>query len=117
MSIGRNDPCWCGSGVKYKKCHLDFDSKITAYALKGFEVPDFDAIRNIEELEGIRASAAINTAVLDHVAANIKVGMSTDDINTLVHDFTIAQGAIPAPLDYEGFPKSVCRNLPRTLSQ
>ena len=47
MSIGRNDPCWCGSGVKYKKCHLDFDSKITAYALKGFEVPDFDAIRNI----------------------------------------------------------------------
>ena len=111
MSIGRNDPCWCGSGVKYKKCHLDFDSKITAYALKGFEVPDFDAIRNIEELEGIRASAAINTAVLDHVAANIKVGMSTDDINTLVHDFTIAQGAIPAPLDYEGFPKSVCTSL------
>ena len=111
MSIGRNDPCWCGSGRKYKKCHLDFDSKITAFALKGFEVPDFDAIRTIEELEGIRASAAINTAVLDHVAKHIKVGMSTEDINTLVHDFTVAQGAIPAPLDYEGFPKSVCTSL------
>ena len=111
MSIGRNDPCWCGSGRKYKKCHLDFDSKITAFALKGFEVPDFDSIRTIEELEGIRASAAINTAVLDHVAKHIKVGMSTEDINTLVHDFTVAQGAIPAPLDYEGFPKSVCTSL------
>ena len=111
MSIGRNDPCWCGSGLKYKKCHLDFDSKITAFALKGFEVPDFDAIRTIEELKGIRASAAINTAVLDHVAKHIKAGMSTEEINTLVHDFTIAQGAIPAPLDYEGFPKSVCTSL------
>ena len=111
MSIGRNDPCWCGSGQKYKKCHLIADSKVATLALKGVEVPDFESIRTIKELEGIRASAAINTAVLDHVAKNIRVGMSTEEINTLVHDFTVAQGAVPAPLGYEGFPKSVCTSV------
>ena len=100
MSIGRNDPCWCGSGQKYKKCHLANDAKVATFALKGAEVPDFDVIRTIKELEGIRASAAINTAVLDHVAAHIRPGISTEEINTLVHDFTVAQGAIPAPLNY-----------------
>lgn len=111
MSIGRNEPCWCGSGLKYKKCHLDFDNKIATYALKGFEVPDFEFIRTIKELEGIRASADINTAVLDLVAKNIHVGMSTGEIDRLIHDFTVAQGAIPADLNYEGYPKSVCTSI------
>ena len=111
MSIGRNEPCWCGSGLKYKKCHLDFDNKIATYALKGFEVPDFESIRTIKELEGIRASADINTAVLVLVAKNIHVGMSTGEIDRLIHDFTVAQGAIPADLNYEGYPKSVCTSI------
>ncbi len=111
MSIGRNDPCWCGSGLKYKKCHLDFDNKIATYAYKGFEVPDFESIRTIKELEGIRASAKINTAVLDMVAQKIHVGMSTGEIDRLIHDFTIAHGAIPADLNYEGYPKSVCTSI------
>ena len=111
MSIGRNEPCWCGSGLKYKKCHLDFDNKIATYAYKGFEVPDFEAIRTIKELEGIRASADINTAVLNLVSEHIHPGMSTGEIDRLVHDFTVAQGAIPAPLNYEGFPKSVCTSI------
>ena len=111
MSIGRNEPCWCGSGLKYKKCHLNADAKVATFALKGCEVPDFEAIRTIKELEGIRASSVINTAILDYVAQHIHVGMSTEEINTLVHDFTLAHGAIPAPLNYEGFPKSVCTSI------
>lgn len=111
MSIGRNDPCWCGSGLKYKKCHLDFDNKIATYAYKGFEVPDFESIRTIKELEGIRASAKINTAVLDMVTQKIHVGMSTGEIDRLIHDFTISHGAIPADLNYEGYPKSVCTSI------
>ena len=111
MSIGRKDPCWCGSGLKYKKCHLDFDNKIATYAYKGFEVPDFESIRTIKELEGIRASAKINTAVLDMVAQKIHVGMSTGEIDRLIHDFTISHGAIPADLNYEGYPKSVCTSI------
>ena len=53
----------------------------------------------------------MNTAVLDHVAAHIKAGMSTAEIDKLVYDFTKEHGGIPAPLGYEGFPKSVCTSI------
>ena len=65
----------------------------------------------IEQIEKIKESAAINTAVLDLVSSKIKAGMSTEEINTIVHDFTISQGAIPAPLNFQGYPKSVCTSL------
>lgn len=68
-------------------------------------------IKTKQQIEGIIESANINTAVLDHVAAHIKAGMTTEDINKLVHDFTVAHGAIPAPLNYCGFPKSVCTSI------
>lgn len=68
-------------------------------------------IKTKQQIEGIIESANINTAVLDHVAAHIKAGMTTEDINKLVHDFTVAYGAIPAPLNYCGFPKSVCTSI------
>lgn len=53
----------------------------------------------------------MNTAVLDHVAAHIHAGMSTAEIDKLVYDFTTEHGGIPAPLNYEGFPKSVCTSI------
>ena len=59
----------------------------------------------------IRKSADLNTAVLDHVAAHIHTGMSTAEIDKLVYDFTTEHGGIPAPLNYEGFPKSVCTSI------
>ena len=107
----RNDLCWCGSGKKYKKCHLAIDEKILAHKMKGEIVPDRDLIKTPEQIEKIRKSAALNTAVLDHVAAHIRAGMSTAEIDRLVYDFTTEHGGIPAPLDYQGFPKSVCTSL------
>lgn len=111
MKLSRNDDCWCGSGKKYKKCHYDFDEKILSYQHKGYIVPSRDIIKNEEQIKGIKESAKINTAVLDLVAKNIKAGMSTADIDKLVYDYTISQGAIPAPLNYQGFPKSVCTSI------
>ena len=111
MELNRNDECWCGSGLKYKKCHMNFDEKIKALKLEGHEVPTREIILNKEQIEGIRQSARINSAVLDLVSQNIKEGMSTEEINKIVHDYTIAQGAIPAPLNYMGYPKSVCTSL------
>lgn len=78
---------------------------------KGDIVPDMDILKTPEQIDGIKKSAALNTAVLDHVAAHIRAGMSTDDIDKLVYDYTTAHGGIPAPLGYEGFPKSVCTSL------
>ena len=54
MKIGRNDPCWCGSGKKYKSCHAAFDDKLAAYQLKHIPVPSHKLIKTPEQLEGIR---------------------------------------------------------------
>lgn len=109
--IGRNDPCWCGSGVKYKKCHLDFDRRIREFKFMGAEVPSHDLLKTPEQIEGIRESAKINIAVLDYVAENIRPGITTGEIDRWVYEQTVKHNAIPAPLDYEGFPKSVCTSI------
>ena len=87
------------------------EQKIKAYKAKGCRVPTFKMIKTQEQIEGIRRSAAINTAVLDLVSANIREGMSTEEIDVLVYNYTVAQGAVPAPLHFEGFPKSVCTSV------
>lgn len=111
MTLNRNDHCWCGSNKKYKQCHLQFDEKIAHHQRNGAEVPPREIIKTPAQIEGIKASAKINTAVLDLVVKNIKAGMSTAEIDKLVHDFTVSQGAIPAPLNYQGFPKSCCTSI------
>ena len=111
MKIGRNDPCWCGSGKKYKVCHADFDEKLAELKSKGEKVPPHSLIKTPAQLEGIRKAGKLNTEILDMVAENIHAGMSTEDINKLVHEYTIAHGGIPAPLNYCGFPKSVCTSI------
>lgn len=108
---GRNDACWCGSGKKYKKCHIEFDEKIEEYEVKGHIVPDHSIIKNKEQIEKIKESAKINIAVLDYVAEHIKAGISTAEIDRWVYDITTKMGGIPAPLNYEGFPKSVCTSI------
>ena len=107
----RNDPCWCGSNKKYKHCHMQIDEKIRSFALEGHLVPDHSLIKTPEQIEGIRESGKINVAVLDYVAANIRAGMSTGEIDRMVEEITRRRGAIPAPLGYEGFPKSVCTSV------
>ena len=64
-----------------------------------------------EQLAGMRESSKINIAVLDYVAENIHAGMTTQDIDDLVYQKTTEMGGIPAPLNYEGFPKSVCTSI------
>ena len=91
--LGRNDACWCGSGRKYKACHMAFDEKIEHYALEGHIVPTHDMIKTPEQLEGIRESSKINIAVLDEVAKQIHIGMSTGEIMSLVYQDAPAQYA------------------------
>ena len=111
QKIGRNDPCWCGSGRKYKTCHQAFDEKLEHFKMQGFEVPDHKLIKTPAQIEAIKESAKINVAVLDEVADKIRVGMSTEDIDKIVYETTTKMGGIPAPLNYEGFPKSVCTSI------
>lgn len=108
---GRNDPCWCGSNKKYKKCHADFDDRLYEYREQGFMIPPRDIIKTEEQVDGIRTSGLLNIKVLDHVAQQIRAGMSTQDIDRIVYETTVQGGGIPAPLNYEGFPKSVCTSV------
>lgn len=109
--IGRNDPCWCMSGKKYKVCHEAFDAKIAKIASMGHKVPPRDIIKTPEQIEGIKESCKINIAVLDYIEKNIHEGMNTAEIDKIVYDMTTDMGGIPAPLNYEGFPFSVCTSL------
>ncbi len=108
---GRNDVCWCGSGKKYKKCHMDFDRRLHEYELAGAEVPSHSLLKTPEQLAGIRESAKINIAVLDYVAQHIRAGITTEEIDKWVYEQTVLRGGIPAPLNYEGYPKSVCTSI------
>ena len=81
------------------------DIKLWTLASKGQIVPDRSLLKTPEQIEMIKKSAELNTAVLDHVAAHIHAGMSTAEIDKLVYDFTTEHGGIPAPLNYDGFPK------------
>lgn len=89
----------------------DFDKRILAYQNKGALVPTRNLVKTAEQIEGIRRSGEVNTGVLDAVATMIKPGISTAEIDRVVYDYTTGHGAIPAPLNYEGFPKSVCTSI------
>ena len=89
----------------------EFDKKILAFQNKGEIVPKRTLIKTPEQIEGIRRSGEINTGVLDLIEQEIHEGMSTAEIDRLVYDYTTQHGAIPAPLNYEGFPKSVCTSI------
>lgn len=109
--LGRNDLCWCQSHKKYKSCHLAFDEKLLQLERAGKVIPPHKIIKTPEQIEAIKRAGVLNTALLDLVEEHIQEGMSTEEINVLVHDYTIAHNATPAPLGYKGFPKSVCTSI------
>lgn len=104
----KRNKCWCGSGLSYEECHKEFDSRLRKLRSQGKITPLKRMIKNKEQIEGIKKASVINSGLLDFVENNIKEGMSTEDINIMVHKYTVDHGAIPADLNYEGYPKSVC---------
>ena len=87
------------------------DKKIMYWEKKGKLVPTRDLIKTPEQIEGIRRAGVLNTAVLDAVAKEIHVGMNTQEIDDICMEVCKAGGGIPACLNYEGFPKSVCTSI------
>ncbi len=89
----------------------EVEQQIQKFRKQGMKLPPRHILRTPEQIEGIRASAKINTALLDYLSENIREGMNTAEIDRMVFQFTTDHGAIPAPLNYEGFPKSVCTSI------
>ena len=111
VKVGRNDPCPCGSGIKYKKCCLGKDLQVNREP--GAQYAQRYKIRLKEEadIEGIRKAGQLVLDTFEQIEDKIRPGIKTDEINTIVHEFTIKNGAQPAPLNYRGFPKSVCVSI------
>lgn len=107
----RNGLCWCGSSKKYKKCHFDFDERLNTFKHLGYPIPPKHLIKTHEEIEGIKKSCQLTKKLLDELNNIVKIGLTTNDINNWVYEQTIKAGAIPAPLNYKGFPKSICTSV------
>ena len=111
IKVGRNDPCPCGSGLKYKKCclgkHGPEPNGLKEIYLRNHGV----RLKDEEAIEGIRKAGSLAVQTLDLVESFIRPGITTDEINTVVHEFTLKNNATPAPLNYRGFPKSVCTSI------
>ena len=108
--ISRNAPCPCGSGKKYKRCCINKPVS-TQPSDQHYAKKHRIRIKTPDQIEGIRKAGRLVIETLDLVTPHIQPGTTTDAINTMVHDFTIRHGAVPAPLNYRGFPKSVCVSI------
>jgi methionyl aminopeptidase len=106
--VGRNDPCYCGSGKKYKKCHMKSD------LASGKTPPEPEVntlIKSSEEIEKMRLAGAFNGELMEYIRQYVKIGTDTEKINSIVHEYTLDNGHIPATLNYGGFPKSCCTSI------
>ena len=90
---------------------MAFDQKIRSYEVQGHEVPEPEMIKTPAQIEGMRKAGILNTAVLDYVSEHVREGMTTQEIDDLVREYTVAHGGICAPYGYEGYPKSVCTSI------
>ncbi len=108
---GRNESCWCGSGRKYKSCHARMDDRLLTLHAQGHEIPKHDLIKTPAQIESLRSSAKVNMAVLDAVGSAIREGMKLSEIDRIVADVTARHGAVAAPLNYNGYPYSVCTSV------
>ncbi len=124
-----NDLCWCGSGRKYKRCHKSLEGRVVkgrlspprpvpdsierpSYAVSG--VPERwpePRVKSAEIIARMREAGVLAAEVLRLAGDAVRVGITTDELDGIVHELTIARGAYPSPLNYNGFPKSVCTSI------
>ncbi len=124
-----NDTCWCGSGRKYKRCHKPLDGRVLQgeispmravpehiqrppYAATG-EAPRWaeSRVKTPEIIERMRHACTMASDVLRLAGEMVRPGITTDEIDVFVHELTIERGAYPSPLNYHGYPKSVCTSV------
>ena len=111
MKQSRNDSCWCKSGRKYKSCHYSFDKRLSTLKNNGYPIPGIHLIKSEKQIKGIRKSCQLTKSILDDLNLIVKPGITTNEINDWVYRKTIENNAIPAPLNYKGFPKSICTSI------
>ena len=128
-TLRSNDECWCGSGRKYKRCHKPLEGRVTpgevsprrevpegiarpAYADTGHPERWTEArVKSADVITRMREAGRLAGEVLDLAGRAVAPGATTDDIDAYVHELCVERGAYPSPLNYSGFPKSVCTSV------
>lgn len=111
---GRNEPCWCGSEKKWKKCCFPKQSPSSHASIRDEYRRKYQiTLKTSEQIEGIRQAGHLAAKILEATAAEAKVGVSTEQLNQFAHELHLKHGAKPAPLHYGSppFPKSICTSL------
>ncbi|MDJ0991117.1 MAG: M24 family metallopeptidase, partial [Desulfobacterales bacterium] len=106
--IGRNQLCPCGSNRKYKNCCMERPGAKAEPVESVYRRKYNIRLKTAEDIAQIRKAGELVMATFREVEAILAPGITTEAINTLVHEFTLQHKAQPAPLNYRGFPKSVC---------
>jgi methionyl aminopeptidase len=124
-----NDPCWCGSGRKFKRCHKASTDHIRPgrvsptrpvpahiprppYAETGVPVRRAEShVRTPEVIERMRVAGRAAAEILQTVGAAVAPGVTTDELDALCHEECIKRGGYPSPLNYGAFPKSLCTSV------
>jgi methionyl aminopeptidase len=127
--VRSNDPCWCGSGRKYKRCHQSSRDRVRPGAISprrpvpaNIQRPDYSEngrpvladepmVKSRDVIDRMRVAGLIAAAVLKETAAAVTPGITTDELDAICHRATIDRGAYPSPLNYHGFPKSICTSV------
>jgi methionyl aminopeptidase len=127
--IQSNDPCWCGSGRKYKRCHKPLEGRVLPGDVSPMvtwpahlERPPYadtgtvkrvtePRVKSPEIIERMRVSCRIAAEILQLAGEHLRVGMTTDEVDRYVHQLHLEREAYPSPLNYQGFPKSVCTSV------
>jgi methionyl aminopeptidase len=147
-----NDPCWCGSGRKYKRCHKAADAGVpgrdsvadgAAHILDQsgqanlvrpglvsprrpvpaeIPRPDYAAtgrpgrgsgrlVKTDEEIVRLRRACRAAAEILEQTGRAVAPGVTTDRLDVVCHEACIRHGGYPSPLNYHGYPKSVCTSV------
>lgn len=113
MDMNRNDPCWCGSGQKWKKCHYpklpETGGSLSRQYLMNYGI----VLKTPEQVAGIRHACRVTAKILDEICRHAKKGVTTEQLDNLSMELHRKAGATPAPLGYGSppYPKSICTSL------
>jgi len=112
--IDRNDPCWCGSEKKWKKCHApalarSSDNPLAEKYRKSYGI----LVKTPPQIEGIKQACKLAAHILEETCKRAVAGVTTNELNDFAHKMHIEAGAIPATLGYGHVPfqKSICTSL------
>ncbi len=111
MKILPNEPCWCGSGLKYKKCHKKFDMETEVFRKQGYQIFPPRMLKSTQDIEGMKLAGKITGGILDLMTTEVKAGVTTQHLDDLVMEYTKDHGGIPATLNYNGYPKACCVSI------